>query len=183
MCEFLRVRFTPADAPEDAAFLMRHDVHAVAFDMRHAALSVSATALDASGGVVCSVTRTVRVLQTLPCVALQTIDVARAPSSADDDTAVALFIDHLVRAPPSSGGGGCGAATEWTFDGSLYNNNNNNNNSSSASSKQHFVLSATSSSSAGGGCGDNNNNNNKGMMLAAAYLGLEGGGLRPMEEE
>eukprot|EP00798_Chlamydomonas_sp_ICE-L_P026674 gene26674-biopygen3958 len=131
MCEFLRIRFTPEDVPDEAGFLMRHDVNKISFDLRHASLSVSETALDASDGVVCSVTRTVRVLQTLPCVAMQTLDVTRAVSDK------ALFIDHFVRAPMSYGNG----AAAWTFDGSLYN----------TSAAQHFVLSDASSDCVGGG--------------------------------
>eukprot|EP00798_Chlamydomonas_sp_ICE-L_P008458 gene8458-biopygen3806 len=131
MCEFLRIRFTPEDVPDEAGFLMCHDVNKISFDLRHASLSVSETALDASDGVVCSVTRTVRVLQTLPCVAMQTLDVTRAVSDK------VLFIDHFVRAPMSYGNG----AAAWTFDGSLYN----------TSAAQHFVLSAASSDCVGGG--------------------------------
>eukprot|EP00798_Chlamydomonas_sp_ICE-L_P012941 gene12941-biopygen4994 len=131
MCEFLRIRFTPEDVPDEEGFLMRHDVNRISFDLRHASLSVSETALDASDGVVCSVTRTVRVLQTLPCVAMQTLDVTRAVSDK------ALFIDHFVRAPMSYGNG----AAVWTFDGSLYN----------TSAAQHFVLSAASSDCVSGG--------------------------------
>eukprot|EP00798_Chlamydomonas_sp_ICE-L_P014883 gene14883-biopygen23924 len=131
MCEFLRIRFTPEDVPDEEGFLMRHDVNRISFDLRHASLSVSETALDASDGVVCSVTRTVRVLQTLPCVAMQTLDVTRVVSDK------ALFIDHFVRAPMSYGNG----AAAWTFDGSLYN----------TSAAQHFVLSAASSDCVSGG--------------------------------
>eukprot|EP00798_Chlamydomonas_sp_ICE-L_P000965 gene965-biopygen2302 len=131
MCEFLRIRFTPEDVPDEEGFLMRHDVNRISFDLRHASLSVYETALDASDGVVCSVTRTVRVLQTLPCVAMQTLDVTRIVSDK------ALFIDHFVRAPMSYGNG----AAAWTFDGSLYN----------TSAAQHFVLSAASSDCVSGG--------------------------------